>query len=92
MLYPQWPRPISPHPFRNIRPFVLGGPVWAPQTRALTVFGLLECDLSYKGRSFADVMNLWKFYEDVSGAAGRFTYVDFNGVGLPGGATFASPE
>ena len=83
MLYPQLPRPASPYPFRNIRPFVTGGPIWAPQDRALTVFGLLAADLTYKGRSASDVMMLWKFYEDVDGAAGRFTYVDFNGIGVP---------
>lgn len=85
MLYPQTPRPVAPYAFRNIRPFVQGGPVWSPQTRALTVFGLLECDLSYRGRSATDFMALWKFYEDVNGAAGRFTFIDFNGIAVPGG-------
>lgn len=86
MLYPQTPRPQAPYQFRNVRPFVAGGPVWAPQSRALTVFGLFTCDLSYKGRSDADMMLLWNFYESVSGAAGRFTFVDFNGVGAVGGS------
>ena len=86
MLYPQTPRPIAPYSFRNIRPYVSGGPVWSPQSRALTVFGLLECDLSYRGRSAADMVALWKFYDDVQGAAGRFTFIDFNGIGVPGGS------
>lgn len=86
MLYPQTPRPASPYPFRNLRPTVSGGPLWSPQSRALTVFGLLTCDMNYRGRSFADVMMLWKFYEDIGGSAGRFTFPDWNGVGVPGGA------
>lgn len=91
MLYPQTPRPASPYPFRNIRPVVKGGPVWSPQSRALTVYGLLECDINYRGRSFDDVMVLWNFYESVGGSAGRFTFIDFNGIGMPGGSDPGAP-
>ena len=85
MRYPDSPRPVSPYPFRNNRPFVLGGPDWAPQSRALTVFGLFECDLTYKGRTPSDVLQLYNFYDSIGGAAGRFTFVDFNGAGPVGG-------
>lgn len=91
MLYPQTPRPASPYPFRNHRPIVSGGPLWAPQSRALTVYGLLECDVNYRGRSFEDVMVLWNFYESIGGSAGRFTYLDWNGVGMPGGSDPGAP-
>jgi hypothetical protein len=55
------------------------------QGRALTRFGLLECDLNYRGKSWAEVSVLQAFYETVNGAAGRFTFVDFNGIGVIGG-------
>lgn len=85
MLFPQTPRPTTPHTFRNIRPFVSGGPVWATQDRSLTVFGLYAADLLYAGRVANDIVLLWDFFEQV-GAAGRFTFVDFNGVGVVGGS------
>lgn len=85
-LYPQLPRPVSPYPFKNIRPSVSGGPLWSPQTRYLTRYGLLTCDVAYKGRSFADILTLWNFFETVGGQAGRFTFVDFNGIGPIGGS------
>jgi hypothetical protein len=82
--YPDTPRPISPYPFRNNRPFVAGGPEWAPQSRNLTRFGLAEADLSYRGKSWADIQTLYKFFDSV-GPGGRFTFVDFNGIGVVGG-------
>jgi hypothetical protein len=86
-LYPSDPRPISPYPFRTNRPTVGGGPEWAPQDRALTRFGLGEADVSYRGKSWAQIMTLYNFFESVHGAAGRFTFADFNGVGPLGGGT-----
>lgn len=85
--YPDDPRPSNSYPFRPNRPFVAGGPEWAQQTRALTRFSLFEAELSYRGKSFAQLMTLHNFWESVDGAAGRFTFVDFNGIRLPGGAT-----
>jgi hypothetical protein len=84
--YPDTPRPLSPYPFRNYRPFIGGGPDWAPQNRGLTRFGLAEADVNYHGKSWADIMVLYNFFESVDGPAGRFTFVDFNGIGPPGGS------
>lgn len=84
--YPDMPRPAAPYPFRVNRPFVSGGPDWTMQGRALTRFGLLECDLNYRGKSWAEISVLQAFYESVNGAAGRFTFVDFNGIGPIGGS------
>ena len=83
--YPDNPRPISPYNFRSNRPSVGGGPEWAPQNRALTRFGLAEADVTYRGKSWAQVMTLYNFFESVDGDAGRFTFVDFNGIGPIGG-------
>jgi hypothetical protein len=83
--YPDSPRPISPYNFRVNRPFVGGGPEWAQQTRPLTRFSLYEADLTYRGKSWAQIMTLHNFFESVDGAAGRFTFVDFNGIGPIGG-------
>jgi hypothetical protein len=85
MKYPDSPRPIVPYNFRINRPFVGGGPEWASQNRALTRFNLFEADLNYRGRSWADAMVLYNFFESVHGPAGRFTFVDFNGIGPVGG-------
>jgi hypothetical protein len=49
------------------------------------VFGLAECDLSYRGRAWGDIMVLYNFFEAVRGPGGRFTFVDFNGIGTIGG-------
>lgn len=77
--YPDAPRPQIPYPFRNNRPFVGGGPEWAPQRRNLTRFGLAEADLSYRGNTWAEIQTLYAFFDAV-GASGRFTFVDFNGI------------
>jgi hypothetical protein len=84
--YPDVPRPISPYTFRIGRPFIGGGPSWAPQNRGLTRFNLCEADLSYRGKSWTDIMILYNFWESVHGCAGRFTFVDFNGIGPLGGS------
>jgi hypothetical protein len=84
-LYPSDPRPISPYNFRINWPTVGGGPEWAPQDRALTRFGLCEADVSYRGKSWAQITTLRNFYESVHGASGRFTFADFNGIGSIGG-------
>jgi len=65
---------------------VTGGPDWAPQSRALTRFNLVEADLIYKAKSFSEVKTLYDFFENVRGASGRFTFADFNGIGPIGGA------
>jgi hypothetical protein len=80
-LYPSDPRPETPYNFRVARPFVIGGPQWAPQMRGLTRFNLLEVDLLYHGKSWAQIKTLYDFWESVDGCAGRFTFVDFNGIG-----------
>jgi len=85
--YPDDPRPVSPYNFRPNRPFVAGGPEWAQQTRPLTSFSLMEAEFGYRGKSFTDAMTLHNFWESVDGPSGRFTFVDFNGVGLPGAST-----
>ncbi len=84
-LYPDPPRPLYPYNFRNNRPTIGGGPEWAPQNRALTRFGLHEADLVYHGLSYANAAILYNFFESVGGQAGRFTFIDYNGVGPPGG-------
>jgi hypothetical protein len=83
--FPDTPRPTAPYPWRENRPFVAGGSEWVMQARALTRFGLLECDLMYRGKSWSELQVLSAFFNSVNGAAGRFTFVDFNGVGTIGG-------
>lgn len=78
--YPDNPRPKAPIAFRSNRPFVSGGPVWAPQTRGLTRYGLGEADLAYDCLTWAEVKTLYDFFESVGGPAGRFTFADFNGI------------
>ena len=85
-LYPSSPRPTTPYAFRSYWPSVTGGPDWAPQSRALTRFNLVEADLIYKAKSFSEVKTLYDFFENVRGASGRFTFADFNGIGPIGGA------
>lgn len=84
--YPDTPRPIVPYPFRNNRPAVSGGPDWTAQSRALTRFGLGECDLTYRGKTWAQVAQIYSFFDSIGGSAGRFTFVDFNGAGVVGGS------
>lgn len=84
-LFPQMPRPNSPYPFRQNRPFVAGGSEWVMQARALTRFGLGEADLNYRAKSWAEMSVIHAFFDSVNGAAGRFTFIDFNGVGTIGG-------
>lgn len=84
--FPDSPRPLSPYNFRSNRPFIAGGPAWAPESRSLTRFGLAEADLDYKGKSWADMQTVYSFFESVGGPGGRFTFVDFNGIGPIGGA------
>lgn len=84
--YPDLPRPNTGYAFRSNWPTVIGGPEWAPQARSLTRFNLLEADLSYRAKTWAQIKVLHDFFESVNGAAGRFTFVDFNGIGRIGGA------
>jgi hypothetical protein len=84
--YPDSPRPASPYPFRFNRPYIAGGPEWVMQARALTRYDLLECDLNYRGKSWAEIEVIAAFFRSVDGAAGRFTFVDFNGIGIIGGS------
>ena len=84
--YPDNPRPASPYPYRFNRPLISGGPEWVMQSRALTRYDLMECDLHYAGKTWAEIEVLAAFFRSVGGAAGRFTYVDFNGVGTIGGS------
>lgn len=78
--YPDSPIPLAPYPFRSNRPFVSGGPEWAPQDRGLTRFGLGEADLSYNCLAdWSEIKTLYDFFESVGGSAGRFTFADFNG-------------
>ena len=83
--YPDSPRPNTGYTFRSSWPTVEGGPPWAPQSRALTRFNLAEADMNYKAKTWAQIKTLYDFYESVNGAAGRFTFVDFNGIGPIGG-------
>ena len=83
--YPDDPRPNSGYAFRSSWPTVVGGPDWAPQSRALTRFNLTEADLSYKAKTWTQIKTLYDFFESVNGSAGRFTFVDFNGIGRIGG-------
>jgi hypothetical protein len=83
--YPDDPRPNTGYAFRSNWPTVSGGPEWAPQSRALTRFGLAEADLNYKAKAWAQIKTLYDFFESVNGSAGRFTFVDFNGIGPIGG-------
>jgi hypothetical protein len=85
MRYPDIPRPAAPYPYRNNRPFVAGGSEWVMQARGLTRFPLLECDLTYRAKTWAQLSILQAFFDSVNGAAGRFTFVDFNGIGPIGG-------
>lgn len=86
--YPDSPVPQAPYPFRSHWPAVEGGPPWAPQTRGLTRFGLLEVDLSYACLADADYATemkaLYDFFESVRGSAGRFTFADFRGWDIGG--------
>lgn len=84
--YPDSPRPNSGYNFRSNRPTVVGGPEWAQQARALTRFGLAEADLSYRSKTWDQIATLYDFFESVDGSAGRFTFVDFNGIGPIGGS------
>lgn len=84
-LYPQIPRPAAPYPFRINRPAIAGGSEWVMQSRALTRFDLLECDLTYRAKTWAQIQVIHAFFNSVRGAAGRFTFIDFNGVGVIGG-------
>lgn len=79
--FPDLPRPNSGYIFRSNWPTVGGGPEWAPQNRALTMFGLAEADLAYTAKTWAQIQVLYNFFESVNGSAGRFTFVDFNGIG-----------
>jgi hypothetical protein len=85
-LYPSAPRPNSGYAFRSNWPTVVGGPDWAQQSRALTRFGLAEADLSYRAKTWEQIRVLYEFFESVNGSAGRFTFVDFNGIGPIGGS------
>jgi hypothetical protein len=84
-LYPDSPRPNTGYAFRSNHPVVTGGPEWAPQSRPLTRFGLVEADMNYRAKSWAQIKTLYDFFESVDGSAGRFTFVDFNGAGPVGG-------
>ncbi|MDD5305625.1 MAG: hypothetical protein PHS14_21200, partial [Elusimicrobia bacterium] len=81
--YPDSPIPQIPYPFRSNWPGVEGDPAWAPQSRGLTDYGLLEVDLSYSCLTDAvyatEMKVLYDFFESVHGASGRFTFADFRG-------------
>src|ERR1035437_2065696 len=83
--YPDDPRPHTGYAFRSNWPTVRGGPEWAPQSRALTRFGLAEADLNYEAKAWAQIKTLYDFFESVNGSAGRFPFVDFNVIGPIGG-------
>jgi hypothetical protein len=41
--------------------------------------------MNYKAKTWAQIKTLYDFFESVNGSAGRFTFVDFNGIGPIGG-------